>query len=407
MMSRFLSLLAALFWVAATQTQAQDLSALAHVDPAKSEIRDEAGGVRLELGLTQGVPWRVFTLDEPRRLVVDFREVDWSRADKAVMLNADLVSDVRFGGFLPGWSRMVMDLTGPLAVSAASMAVDEVSGAAQLDIRLDRTSAEEFGAASGMSRDPRWDLPEPAQLAVKNRAREPGDLVTVMLDPGHGGVDPGAERGGEQEKELMLRFAREIREALLRSGGFQVMMTRDEDVFVSLEARVARAHQAGADVFISLHADSLSQGNAHGATVYTLSDKASDKASALLAERHDRDTIIAGVDLTGADDVVADVLLDLARMETRPRTERLAKSMVRGMGANAGGQLNKRPHREAAFSVLKAADIPSVLIEVGFMSSDRDLANLRDPVWRALMADGIRDGLQAWVVAEKERGALR
>lgn len=402
-MSRIILTIAALFW--AFTAQAQNLSGLAHVDPAKSEIRDEQGGVRLELGLTQGVPWRLFTLDAPRRLVIDFREVNWSRADKAVILNADLVSDVRFGGFLPGWSRMVLDLSGPLVIGEAGMRVDPNSGAAQLSVRLNWKSPEAFAAASGMPRDPRWDLPEPADLGESRPRRGPDDPIVVILDPGHGGVDPGAERGGAQEKELMLRFVREIREALLRAGGFSVGLTREEDVFVSLEARVALAHRAGADVFISLHADALSQGNAHGATVYSLSDKASDKASALLAERHDRADILAGIDLTGADDVIADVLLDLARTETRPRTQRLAKAMVLGMGQQAG-QLNKRPHREAAFSVLKAADIPSVLIEVGFMSSDRDLANLQDPIWRTLMADGIRDGLQAWVLAEKETGGL-
>lgn len=398
-MSRLLLAFCALFW--AVTAHAQSLSGLAHVDPAKSEIRDERGGVRLELGLTQGVPWRLFTLDDPRRLVIDFREVNWSRADKTVMLNADLVSDVRFGGFLPGWSRMVLDLSGPLVVSAAEMSVDATSSAAVLNVRMDWKTPEMFAAASGMPRDPRWDLPQPANLVANTDKRDPDAALVVMLDPGHGGVDPGAERDGAQEKELMLRFAREIREALRRAGKFEVHMTREEDVFVSLEARVTRAHKAGADVFISLHADALRQGNAHGATVYTLSDKASDKASALLAERHDRADILAGIDLTGTDDMIADVLLDLARMETRPRTERLAKAMVLGMGQQAGGQLNKRPHREAAFSVLKAADIPSVLIEVGFISSDRDLANLRDPVWRTLMAAGIRDGLQAWVLAEK------
>jgi len=122
----------------------------------------------------------------------------------------------------------------------------------------------------------------------------------------------------------MLQFAREVRDSLRRAGGFDVILTRDGDHFVSLERRVSLAHDAGADVFISLHADALQQGHARGATVYTLSDEASDAASAILAERHDRDDILAGIDLSGTDDEVADVLLDLARLETRPRTALLA-----------------------------------------------------------------------------------
>ena len=216
-----------------------------------------------------------------------------------------------------------------------------------------------------------------------------------MLDPGHGGIDPGAEAGGTDEKTLMLTFARELRELLLRAGGYQVVLTRVDDHFVSLERRIALAHRAGADVFISLHADILSEGRAHGAAVYTLSDDASDVASNKLAERHDRGDLISGVDLSGADDQVADVLLDIARQETRPRTDALAQALADGM-AQQGGPMNNRPIRTASFSVLKAADIPSVLVELGFLSSPRDLKNIQNPEWRNGMALGILNGLEKW-----------
>ena len=144
----------------------------------------------------------------------------------------------------------------------------------------------------------------------------------------------------------------------------------------------------------------LLEGYAQGATVYTLSDEASDAASRYLAERHNRSDVLSGIDLTGTEDQVAEVLLDIARRETAPRSERLAKAMVLGM-QGAVGELNKHPYRQGGFSVLKAADIPSVLIEIGFMSSERDLANITDPAWRQALANGIRDGLQAWVVADE------
>ncbi len=232
-------------------------------------------------------------------------------------------------------------------------------------------------------------------MAPARKERPDWAPIIVVLDPGHGGIDPGAEKGGAQEKELMLRFAREIRDTLRRTGGFEVVLTRDDDVFVSLERRVSIAHESGADVFISLHADSLQQGHATGATVYTLSEDATDAASTILAERHDRADILAGIDLTGADDRVTDVLLDLARLEVQPRTQLLAATLVSSM-KEASGLLNKKPLRQAGFSVLKAADIPSVLIEVGFLSSKKDLERLQDPNWRAVMAGGIRDGLLRW-----------
>ena len=154
-----------------------------------------------------------------------------------------------------------------------------------------------------------------------------------------------------------------------------------------------------------MHADALADGGAQGATLYTLSDEASDKATALLAARHNRADILAGVDLTGADDVVAGALLDIARRETAPRTAALARSLVTGMDA-AGGPMNRHPLRKAGFSVLKSADVPSVLVEVGFLSSQRDLDNLRRPEWRSQMVGGLVSGLLAWHMEDEARRAL-
>lgn len=399
-MSRFLKYwLAIVGAVLTTSAAAQDLSGLARVEVGKSQITDTWGGeVALKLALTQGVPFRVYTLDAPERLVLDFREVDWRGVTEAALLNSDGVDGLRFGGVRPGWSRMVVDLAAPLAIETVEMVTEEETGAALLSVTLAGVTPERFAAVSGAPYDPRWDLPEASTTAKVTALPGEGPL-RVMLDPGHGGIDPGAERDGYNEKELMLAFALELKETLLRSGGFEVMLTRNEDRFVSLERRVALAHEQGAHVFISLHADALAQGQAHGATVHLLSDSASDAASAKLAERHDRDDILSGVDLTGQDDVVADVLLDLARQETKPRAKRLAEAMVEGIRAT-GAPMNKRPLRHAGFSVLKAADIPSVLLEVGFMSSSRDLENITNKQWRISVAAGIRDALRTWVAED-------
>ncbi|GAA6207512.1 N-acetylmuramoyl-L-alanine amidase [Cognatishimia sp. WU-CL00825] len=399
-----------LFFVAmiwASSLQAQDFSGLARVDPAASSITEaRKGGVEISLALSQGIPWRLFTLDAPKRLVVDFREVDWRGVDAATLIQTDRVTDLRMGGFRPGWSRMVMDLPKPMTVTSAGMAVNDENGTAALTITLLPATEADFAAQSGTPNDPRWDLPKPSVAPREPFAIETGwEHTVVVLDPGHGGVDPGAKHNNTLEKDLMLRFAREIRDTLRRTGEFEVILTRDDDSFVSLEGRVAKAHEARADIFISLHADAILEGNAHGATVYTLSETASDAASQYLAERHDRSSVLAGIDLTGTDDTIANILLDLVRQETNPRSERLAKAMVLGMQGSVG-KLNNKPYRRAGFSVLKAADIPSVLIEVGFMSSKRDLANLKNPEWRQRLADGIRDGLQAWVIADKAAKAL-
>ena len=394
---------AALALALALPVRAQDFSALARIDMARSQIRDQGDGMTIELGLSQGVPWRIFTLDGPPRAVLDFREVDWAGVDKIALLNSDGATDLRFGSFRPGWSRMVIDLARPMALDRAALRVDQDSGTGQLTARFVPASAERFAAVSGMPPDdPQWALPE-GEILPAPEPRGTGPL-TIMLDPGHGGIDPGAEREGLVEKDLMLSVARELREVLIRAG-LEVVLTREDDSFVSLERRVALAHEAKADLFLSLHADVLPDGGARGAVVYLLSETATDEASAKLAERHDRDDLLSGVDLTGKDDVVADVLLDLARLETRPRSRRLAEALVQGM-ETGGVAVNTHRIRSAGFSVLKAADIPSVLIELGFLSSPRDRKNLADPAFRTQFAEAIRDGIQAWVVTDAAASSL-
>jgi N-acetylmuramoyl-L-alanine amidase len=226
-----------------------------------------------------------------------------------------------------------------------------------------------------------------------------------VLDPGHGGVDPGAVRGEVTEADLVLTFARELAEALQRTGRAEVTLTRQSDVFVPLPTRVTLARAAGADAFVSLHADALADGRARGATVYTLSERASDAASAALAEQHDRADLLRGIDLSASDDEVAGILMDLARTETAPRAGALAESLVAGIRAE-GLRLHPRPRAEAGFTVLRAADIPSVLVEIGFMSDPTDLANLQDPDWRAAMQAALARGILDWAEADTARAAL-
>lgn len=380
----------------------QDLGALARFEAGN--VRDRWGATELRLEISQGVPWRVFTLTNPNRLVMDFREVQWGEVDPNTLNASDRISAVRMGAYRPGWSRLVADLAEPMSVQTAELATDASDGGATITVRLQRSDQADFDLTAGAPRDPRWDLPAPA-LVDTMPPRDP-NRVRIVLDPGHGGIDPGAERDGITEANLMLTFGRELQDVLRRAGGFDVILTRDGDYFVSLEARVALARDAGADLFISLHADALAEGEARGAAVYVLSDDASDAASAALAERHNRDDLLAGLDLSQSDDRVANVLMSLARLDNAPRSEALAKHMLEGI-RNAVGRVHKRPLRSAGFSVLKAADIPSVLLEVGFLSTEEDLKNLSDPIWRQGMAAGIRDGIIAWRDEDRALAPLR
>ena len=378
--------------ICAVGAEAQQLRALARLDPAGSGIEDVAGGVAVTLALTQAVPYRVFTLDAPMRVVLDFRELAFD-GDVAALDRSERITGLAAGLYQPGWSRLVLELDRPMEVIEAGLETDASDGDAVVRVTMAATSAEAFAASAG--------TPEPRRNKAMPVAADDGRLV-VVLDPGHGGVDPGAQRGGHNEADLMLGFARELKEALLRGGVDDVVMTRTDDRFVSLPARVSVARAAGADLFLSLHADAIAKGRATGTTIYTLSQDATDAASAALAERQDRLDILAGVDLRAQDDQIATVLMGLARLQTAPRTDRLADEMVTGLQTHLG-KLHKRPRLEAAFSVLKAPDIPSVLIELGFMSSETDLANLTDPRWRARAADGIVAAVNAWALDDTAR----
>jgi len=401
---------AALVWLclaglAQAQGTGQGFSALARLDVGQSQVRDDGDGLLVTLGLSQVVPYRAFTLDDPRRLVLDFREVDWGRASRAALLNADRASDLRFGPLRPGWSRMVVDLAQPLVLTEAGMTVDAASGEAVLRVLLTPASAEAFAALSGAPVDADWEILTGPDVDTLPPPPVDDGITVVVIDPGHGGIDPGAERAGVVEAELMLQMGLELAEALARSGDFQPVLTRQSDVFVPLAERMTIARAAGADVLLSLHADALDEEVTRGASVYTLSDEAKDRASERMAERHDRGDLLSGVDLTGQDDTVATILMDIARLETGPQGDRLAEALVEGL-RSAGAQVNSNPRRAAPLAVLNAADFPSVLIEVGFLSNPGDRERIGSVEGRANIIAGIVEALQRWQLDEAARAPL-
>ena len=399
-------LLGAALLLAALPVAAQMLGGSARVDAQASRIASDQRSITLDLALGQPVPYRIRHLPSPPRLVLDLNTVDWGALSLAP---GPGIRAVRTGMAGNGWARMVIDLAGPYRLRQAGFSGTDPgsAGPALLSLRLERDTLEGFTA---IARDEARFIADYGDALLhpgrdRPAARTERPLV-VVLDPGHGGADPGAERDGLREADLMLAFARELRDALRRAGGFAVVLTRDADIFMSLDARIRAARDAGADVFLSLHADALPDGIASGSTLYSLSDDASDQSAAILAERHDRADLLAGVDLTRAEDAIADVLMSMALVENRPRTDLLAESLIASI-SDQGLRLHRRPHQSGAFSVLRAPDIPSLLIELGFMSSPRDLANLRDPDWRARMQAALVRGLQDWAEADAALAPLR
>ena len=372
--------------------------ALARAVTALSSIADVGADLHVTLTLTQPVLWRLFTLETPTRLVIEFGEVAFDD-DIASIANSANVAALSAGATMPGWSRLVLQLARPMAVETAGMTTGADDGSAVLRLQLMATDAASFSQSAG------W--PQIAGIAptARTTATTPADgRPVIVVDAGHGGIDPGAQADGIVEAEVMLALAKDLA-GLLEARGFRAVLTRSGDVFVPLETRMSIARQAGASAFLSLHADALAQGRASGATVYTLAPDATDLANRIMSERHDRADLLAGVDLAGHDDEIASVLMSLARTETQPSADRLADLVVQGL-AEATDNLHKRPRMSATFSVLKSADIPSVLIEVGYLSSPDDRADLLSPDWRATAAAGIAAAVELWHTREVERAAL-
>lgn len=373
------------------------------LDVAASAIAVEGDDLALSLRLDAPAAYRVFLLDDPKRLVIDLQGLDLAQTDAAQIPGAAAMDAVRAGPFRPGWGRVVFQLRGPYAVIEAVQQTGQHAGGqgALLRLRLTPVSAEAFeGAPNAMSA--LWDLPQPTTPVVDPSRPQP---LRVAIDPGHGGIDSGATAEGLREADLMLAFGRELTEKLIRAG-FEVVLTRRKDQFVGLESRMTEARASGADLFISLHADALPDGQAAGASVFIWNSQADDRASRQLASRHDRADLVAGLDLQGTDDQIAGTLMDMARADTQPRSEAFAKHLSSHL-AQAGLALHRNPVKGAAFSVLKSPDIPSALVEMGFLTDPSDRANLTDPAWRARMAQAIAGAVTDWSQDDTARAALR
>jgi N-acetylmuramoyl-L-alanine amidase len=423
---------------------------IAFADPAptvtEAKLGVEPNLTRVELSLTGAPDFRVFTLADPDRVVIDLSEVGWKVPGGKKLQGHGLVAGLRFGLFKAGTSRIVLDLAAPAVVTDARVLPADGTQPMRLTVDLRPTNATAYRSSVQSVLFASGGAPVPsgpavsgpavsgpaasappltgakaaaavaavatADIAVANpllsaqptpkpvaAAPAPKPVVAaeapkplIVIDPGHGGIDPGALGGNTMEKNITLAVAKQLQKSLLATGRFRVVLTRDKDVFIPLRDRFKIARDKGADLFISLHADSNPSSLARGASVYTLSDKASDAEAEALATKENKSDVIAGVDLSQQSQTVSGILIDLAQRETINMSSRFASILVGDLRNDT--MMLQNSHRFAGFAVLKAPDVPSVLLEMGYISSTDDERLLTDPNHQKKLSESITHAIE-------------
>ena len=436
--------------------------------PKLAEIRDarlagDASRTRFVADLDTPLSYSVYVVSDPYRVIVDMPGVRFILPPDSGDQGKGLVKSYRFGLLEPGKSRIVLDTTGPVLIEKsfvlnaengqpARMVIDMVQTDQRTFARIkanelpeqasqspeiaEQTASETEQAISVEQPDTLAALlaregvapldqqasseadqtsfvpkprpkPDSQSAGHEEKAPEtPNAKPVIVLDPGHGGIDGGTvSKAGTIEKNVVLDFALKLRKELNATGRYEVHLTRNDDTFISLAKRVRIARQNNADLFIAIHADSLRQSRVRGATVYTLSEKASDEEAAILAEKENAADIVAGVDLgEELDAEIGNILMDLALRETKNHSIYFARRLVKNMKSTTA--LNSRPMRSAGFKVLRAPDVPSVLLELGYLSNRHDEKALVSEAWRKKVAVAVTaaiDGFFSPEVAAKQQ----
>lgn len=381
-----------------------------HDAVARSVLIDRSDGVtNFSVDFSEGVAAEVFTLGNPYRVIVDMPNVRFDFPAGAERESKGLVKNFRYGLFAPGKSRIVIDTSGPVVIRRADM-TRLSSGGIRLSMRLAPTDPGSFGQGTGAKRA---QSGSPASRSALSERRSPPPKSAnrlVVVDPGHGGIDPGTLGAGNiYEKKIVLEVALRLRKILKSKYKYPVVMTRSKDVFVSLSKRIETSREAGAALFVSLHADAIADTDfaqsVRGATVYTLSDKASDEQSRLKAIKENSADALAGLssdDGAQADGQVRDILFDLMRRETANFSADFSNVLVGKL--KSAISLSRDPQKSAAFKVLKQVHAPSVLVELGYLSNAEDEKLMTTKAWQAKAATSIAAAIDAYF---KKRAARR
>jgi N-acetylmuramoyl-L-alanine amidase len=376
--------------------KSQDTAARSQAQPVVmgARIGEHPGLTRFVLELSDPVTPRVFTLASPDRVILDLPDVLWRIGTPDRPSGRGAIHSYRYGLFRPGESRIVIDLNRPVSLAPLLIIPPKDGDGYRIVLDLTPTSREEFARNAGWPEDllaKRGRSVEAASGTASPTERASAAKV-IVLDAGHGGIDSGTVGiDGMREKDLVLDEAKRLA-SVLEKRGYAVHLTRDRDVYIPLDGRVNASRDFRADLFISLHADSNPSPDVYGASVYTLSEAGSDREAAELARKENQSDIVAGVDLSTQSSPVASILIGLAQRDTINRSIKFAETLVHQLG-RVTDILPRDPHRSAAFVVLKAPDVPAVLIELGYLTSPRDCAQMGMEQWRNDVSLAIADAV--------------
>jgi N-acetylmuramoyl-L-alanine amidase len=366
---------------------------------SRMTVTGNPGQTQVTMELSAGVSVQAFTLANPYRVVVDMPDVTFQIDSRGEPAAAGLVETIRYGTFGPNRSRVVMATTGPVQIGKAAMV--RTGTGFKLDLTLNAIDASAFAASQSAARPSPAPSVKPAVFEDTPSPAPPKAKPVVMIDPGHGGIDPGAVGPGRlTEKSIVLAVAGQLQALLVASGRYDAVLTRTGDTFIALDRRVELSRLAGADIFISLHADAIDDSSLarsiRGASVYTLSDRASDEQAQTMAEKENAADIMAGLEPSAHDrnDEVKSILFDLIARETATFSHLLSRSIVHTLGKTGG--LTREPLRAAAFRVLKQSHAPAVLIELGFLSNPSDAQQLASPVWQKQTAAALASAIDSY-----------
>jgi N-acetylmuramoyl-L-alanine amidase len=356
-------------------------------------IAGDSASTRFFIDFDQSLSFKTTYMDKPNRIIIDLDESVFNLGEENKLEPRGLISAVQFGRISQGRSRIVLTLAAPVEIIKSSLKkrLDEESYRFLLD--MDSTDEATF---ANLLQQQKAKSQSTGNLAVKGDRVAPvqkkDGRFTIVIDPGHGGIDGGAVgRNGAQEKDIVFAFSKVVRDKLSSAGPFDVLMTREEDKFMSLRDRLEFSRRSKADLFISIHADSLRQRFVRGSTIYTLSKKASDQLSAKLAETENSADLVGGLAVEEEVEAVADILVDLTTSETKRFSRRFSSILVKNLGSEI--RLIKNPQRSAAFGVLKAPEVPSVLLELGYLSNVEDERLLQSPEFKAKAAQAIANSV--------------
>ena len=354
-----------------------------------ARIMGDESSTRVLIDFDTLISAKILYMDQPRRIVIELPRTVFSFAKNRGFEPRGLIALVRHGAISKDTTRIVFSLKTPAKVSHQVVSPLNSGDGHRLILDIEAIPQTEFATLiqkQSKIRGVSGDVVTKGDRVY--RGKRNNGRFKIVVDPGHGGIDGGASGvGGTVEKDVTFAVALQIRTELEKSGMFDVELTRNEDVFVSLRQRVDFTRRAHADLFISIHADSLSQRHVRGSTIYTLSKKASDNLSARLAESENLSDLVAGLALPEEEDVVTDILVELTARETI-RFSRHFSGILTGALKNHIN-LIKNPQRYAAFGVLKAPEVPSILLELGYLSNKQDEKLMRSEKWQATVAQSV------------------